>query len=432
MNVRQIGLVLKREYITRLKSKAFILTTILIPLGMVSIIAISIAITVWETPSEHTIGIVDRTDVLYPRLVNLNEERYTDMSSYSLDSLRAMVVSEEIDGYILFDEENIDTDQNAELVYSGSGGIQLLTTLEDDVREAIRQERLDRANVSDEVKEIYERRAGLNTRKLTKEGVETEDNLGLLTGIGVLMGVIIFGIVLGYGGLITRSVVEEKTSRIIEIITSSVRPIELLFGKITGVGALAVTQVAIWIAAGIGLSALAAPIAALFVEPQNLDSLGMPEQAEQPIDPAMFQLPSIDSSVIVLFFVFLILGFLIYSSMFAAIGSAADSETDTQQFMVPVMLPIMIAYFLLFKVMEAPDTNLAVISSLIPFFSPILMVTRIAITDVPVWQTGLAILFMIGTFLGTIWLSGKIYSVGILSYGKSASFRELLKWIRQG
>jgi len=433
MNFRQIALVLKREYLTRVKSKAFILTTILIPLGMAGIVAVSIAIAVWETEPEQTIGIVDHTGALYTRLAELNGERYLNLTAHPEDTLRAMVMAEQIDGFIIFGEENITSDADAELVYGGSGGIQLLSTLESDVREVIRQERLDRANVSDEVKRIYESRPGLNTRKLTKEGVETEDNLGLLTGIGVLMGVIIFGIVLGYGGLLTRSVVEEKTSRIIEIVTSSVKPIELLFGKITGVGALAVTQVAIWIAAGIGLSALSAPIAALFIDPQQLQTNAIPDnQAVESIDPAMLQIPSIDTSLIVLFFIFLILGFLIYSSLFAAIGSAADSETDTQQFMVPVMLPIMIAYFLLFKVMEAPDTGLAVISSLVPFFSPILMITRLAITDVPVWQTALSILLMGGTFLGTLWLSAKIYSVGILSYGKSASFKELIKWIRQG
>ena len=121
---------------------------------------------------------------------------------------------------------------------------------------------------------------------------------------------------------------------------------------------------------------------------------------------------------------------MLYGALFAAIGSAADSETDTQQFMFPVMVPIFIAYLLLFRIMEAPDTSMAVISSLIPFFSPILMVTRVAITDVPIWQTALSIVLMIGTFWGMLWLSAKIYSVGILNYGKSASFKELVKWIR--
>lgn len=431
MNVRQIFLVLKREYITRVKSKAFILTTILIPIGMAAFIGIMVGISIWDTGTQHTVAIVDQTGVLYPRFQQLDAERYTDASNVPIDTLRLQVMSEQIDGFIVFTEENIESDKNAELVYGGSGGIQFLTNLRDDVREVIRQERLERANVSDEVKNIYESRPGIDSRKLTEEGIETEDNTGLLTGVGVIMGILVFGIVTGYGGLLTRGVIEEKTSRIIEVVTSSVKPIELLCGKITGVGALAVTQVAIWIAAAFGLTAVAGPVATMLMQSQ-VENTQTAEQAAQTVDSSMFTMPSIEPSLIVLFFIFLVFGYLIYSTLFAAIGSAADSETDTQQFMFPVMVPIFIAYFLLFRVMEAPDTSLAVISSLIPFFTPIIMITRIAITDVPVWQTGLSLILMALTFWGMLWLSAKIYSVGILNYGKSANFKELVKWIRQG
>jgi ABC-2 type transport system permease protein len=432
MNLRQIVLVLKREYLTRIKSKAFILLTILLPLGMIAFIGIGIGIALWETETEHNIAIVDRTEVIFPRLEEANEQRYLNVSNTPIDTLRSMVINQKLEGFIIITEENIESDKNAELVYGGSGGINLLNSIRSDLRDAIREERLDRANVSESVKEIYASRAGLDTRKLTKEGIETEDDAGFRTVIGMVMGVIIFAILLGYGGWLTRSVIEEKTSRIIEVIASSVKPIELLIGKILGVGALAITQIGIWVVAGLGLSAAAAPIAAMFVGSQmqqvNIDA----EAAELATNPAMFEIPSIEASLIFYFVLFFILGYFIYSSLFAAIGSAVDSETDTQQFMIPVMIPIMISYLILFRLVEAPDSALAVISSIIPFFSPILMVSRIAITDVPFWQIGLSIVLMIGTFFATIWLSAKIYSVGILSYGKSASFKELWKWIKQG
>ncbi|NGP76889.1 ABC transporter permease [Balneolaceae bacterium YR4-1] len=430
MNLRQIVLVLKREYLTRIKSKAFILLTILLPLGMVAFIGIGIGIALWDTETTHNIGIVDETEVIFPRLEQANEERYLNVSDTPIDTLRNMVINQEMEGYIIISKENIESDKNAELVYGGSGGINLLNSIRSDLRDAIREERLDRANVSETVKDIYASRAGLDTRKLTKEGIETEDDAGFRTVIGMVMGVIIFGILLGYGGWLTRSVIEEKTSRIIEVIASSVKPIELLIGKILGVGALAVTQIGIWVIAGIGLSAAAAPIAAMFVGSQmsQIDA----EAAEVAANPAMFEIPSIEASLIFYFVLFFVLGYFIYSSLFAAIGSAVDSETDTQQFMFPVMIPIMISYFILFRLVEAPDSSLAVISSMVPFFSPILMVSRIAITDVPFWQIGLSVILMIGTFFATIWLSAKIYSVGILSYGKSASFKELWKWVKQG
>lgn len=427
MSLRQIFLVIKREYITRIKSKAFILVTILLPLGMIAFVGVTIGITLWETEIEHQISILDNTGKIYPRLQEMDPDRYRDASSLSMDSLRNMVINKEIEGYIVLNNHHIDSTANTELVYGGGGGITFLNSVESDLRDAIREERLARANVSDDVREIYASTAEMESRKLSPEGIEEDDDAGFRTGIGMFMGVVIFGVLFGYGGWLTRSVIEEKTSRIIEVIASSVKPIELLIGKILGIAGLAVTQFSVWIITGIGLTAAAAPIAAMFLGGQTTD---LPESS--PAGAAMFEIPTIETSLIVYFILFFILGYLIYSSLFAAIGSAVDSETDTQQLMLPITIPIFIAYLLLFRIVEAPDSSLAVISSLIPFFSPILMISRIAITDVPFWEIGTSVVLMLLTFAGTMWLSAKIYSVGILSYGKSANFRELWKWIRQG
>ena len=434
MNLRQILLVAKREYLTKVRTKAFILATVLIPLGMIAFIGVGVAFAVWESDSEHRIGIVDETGRIFPRLQSVNEQRYVDVSAASPDSLRQMVVGEHIDGYVTLGEKNISSNANPEFVYGGSGGLGLQTSIRSDLREAIREERLQRAGVSEEVKNIYDSQIGLDTRKLTAEGEETEDDTGFLTIIGVVMGVIIFISLFGYGGLLTRSVIEEKTNRIIEVIASSVKPVELLLGKMAGVGALGITQLAIWILAFMGLSAAAAPVAGLLMQDQLADASRLSDQTDEAVsnfDPAVLEIPSIDPLLIVYFVIFFILGYLIYSSLFAAIGAAVDSETDTQQFMAPIMVPIMIAYFIMLRAMESPDESIAVIGSLIPFFSPIVMITRIAISEVPFWQIGTSLVLMTATFAGTIWLSAKIYSVGILSYGKSAGFRELLKWIRE-
>lgn len=429
MSLRQIALVLKREYLTRIRSKAFIVTTLLVPLGIIVLFGIGFFMAVWESETEHTIGIVDQTDVLYPRLEELNPRRYSNMSDTPIDSIRSMVIRGEIEGYIVLTETNIDSAQSPELVYGGGGGVGLQTSLRNELADVIREERLSRSNVSDEVKQIFETRPGLDSRKLTQEGQETEDDTGFLTVVGMFMGIVIFTALFSYGGLITRSVIEEKTNRIIEVITSSVKPIELLVGKIFGVAALGLTQFAFWIVAFLGLGTIAGPLAATFMGSQ----LAAPALSEETdgMEAAAFDLPAIEPSLIVWFIVFFLLGYFIYSSLFAAIGAAVDSETDTQQLMLPIMTPILIAYLLLFRIMEEPDSSLAVISSIIPFFSPILMVTRIAITDVPLWELSLTIVLMIGTFTATMWLSAKIYSVGILSYGKSAGYKELLKWIRQ-
>ncbi|MGD8428421.1 MAG: ABC transporter permease, partial [Balneolaceae bacterium] len=207
MNLHQILLVLKREYMTRIRSKAFIIATILIPLGMVAFMGIGIGIAVWDAQPSHTIGIVDRTHSIFPQLNKLAPGRYKDYSSLPEDSLRSLVLNEKIDGYILLDEHNIEQEKSPEFVSSGSGGLNLQSTLQSDLREAIRKVRLKRANVSQDIQNIYESKIELQTHKLTKEGKETEDDTGFLTAVGIIMGVIIFMSVLGYGGLITRSVI---------------------------------------------------------------------------------------------------------------------------------------------------------------------------------------------------------------------------------
>lgn len=437
MNFQQILLVLKREYLTKIRSKAFILATLLLPIGVIAFFGLAMGIMLWESETSHTVGIHDNTGTVMPRLQELNAERYADVSQLSEDSLRSMVIRGDINGYIILTGSHIAGEANPELVYGGSGGIKLQSDIRSDLREAVRQERIARANVSEDIQKIYESRVELNMRKLTAEGEETEDNTGFFTALGTIMGVIIFGSLFGYGGYLTRSVIEEKTNRIVEIIASSVRPIELLLGKMAGIGALALTQIGFWILAFLGISAAAVPFAGMLLDSQQEMAREMASQAgpvagQAAMDPTAFQIPEIAPSIFIYFIIFFLLGYLIYSSLFAAIGSAVDSETDTQQFMFPIMIPIMLAYFIMFQATGNPDGTLAVVGSLIPFFSPIVMITRIAITDVPFWQIGLSIVLMIGTFAGTMWLSAKIYSVGILSYGKSASFRELMKWIRHG
>lgn len=430
MNWNQIFLVLKREYLTRVKSKGFIWATILVPVGFVAFFGIVIFINVWESDVTFDIGIKDDTGQIIQSLQEINERRYIDLSELPVDTLRNKVQREEITGYIHITDENITTDKDLELIYSGSGGIQLLSSIRADVREVIREERLKRAEVSEEIQQIYEASIGLESRRLTRAGDEADDDTVFLSMVGMAMGIIIFIAIFSYGGYIMRGVIEEKTNRIVEVITSSVKPIELLTGKMAGVGALAITQFSIWILALFGLTTLAGPLAMVFMDQQTTQ---MPEEmtGAQPELPSYLDLPTLETSLIIYFIVFFLLGYLLYSSLFAAVGSAADSETDTQQLMLPITAPIMIAYIIMFHTWRSPDSVLSVVSSIIPFFSPILMVTRIAITEVPFWQIGLSIVLMLLTFAGTMWLSARIYKVGILNYGNTASFRDLAKWIKR-
>ena len=435
MNFGKVFLVLKREYITRARSKSFILSTILTPLVLMAFGALMVWIMTSDTDTKKLVGVMDNTHVLVEKLIEINPERYTDVSDLSLDSVKSSVLLEELDAYIVIDNKHVDTNENLELIYGGSGGLAFSGSVRSDLREVIQEERLSRANVTDEIKALFELRPQLDTRKLTAEGESEDDKAGFMSAVGFILGLLIFIGLFGYGAILMRSVIEEKTSRIVEIITSSIKPMELLVGKVVGVCLLGFTQFAVWIVMYVGISIAAVPVAGLLMQDQLADVTSNPEvtaaMADSGFDPASLEVFQIDPMIFVYFFIFFVLGFFMYASLFAAVGSAVDSEQDTQQFMPILMIPIMAGYFLNTKVMVDPDTPLAVFASIFPLTSPINMITRIAVTDVPFWQIGASLSALVISFFGIMWMSAKIYRVGILMYGKKASWGDLLKWIRQ-
>jgi ABC-2 type transport system permease protein len=430
MSLHKVWLVLKREYLTRVKSKSFIIITALTPLAFVAFIGIVVFISISESEIEKRIGISDQTEVLVERLSEINETRYFDVSDVPVDTLRAQVLDGDLDGFIVLNDSVIMHGQSPTLIHGGSGGIAFLSAVRSDLRDAVREERLSRENVSDEIRDIFETRTGLEAIKLTEEG-ESEDNTVFASALGFILGLMIFFGIFFYGALLMRSVIEEKTNRVLEVIASSVKPIELMFGKLFGVLSMALTQFGIWIVFYIGISIAAAPVAGMIMEAQMSNLPEGATEAASSFDPSTLENMVIDPSVFAYFILFFFLGFMIYSALFAAIGAAVDNEQDSQQFMPIVGLPIFVAYFLNTKVMQAPDSGLSTFISIFPLTSPINMISRIASTSVPAWQIIASILLMILTFFGIMWLAAKIYRVGILMYGKKPTFKDLAKWIRQ-
>lgn len=424
IDFRKIGIIIKREYFTRLRSKAFIVTTILLPLGVLILFALPIAIQFMESDTKYEFAVADETGDVYPKLAEMDSLRYRNYGGAEMAELRQLVMEGDINGYIRIGEEHISENRDLELIYGGSGGIELVTDLQSQLRSAIREVKMDRAQVSEDLRSTLDQRPSLSTRKLTEEGQEEEANTMFLFIMGYGMAFVMYFAMFGYGGLVMRSVIEEKTNRIVEIIASSVKPFELLVGKILGVGALGFTQFMIWVAAGAGILAFGAPLALSMLGGDGGQGGAGGAAASIP------EIPSIDPMIWVWFVLFFLLGYFIYSAIFAAVGSAVESETDTQQLMIPLMIPIIIAIILLPKVASDPDSTLAVVSSLIPFLSPVLMIARIPITDVPAWELGLCVALMLGTIAGVLALGAKIYRVGILKYGKRATFSEMMKWIR--
>ncbi|MTI88237.1 MAG: ABC transporter permease [Balneolaceae bacterium] len=430
MSFHKIWLVLKREYLTRVKSKSFILLTALTPLALVAFFGIIVYINISETEVEKRIAIKDHTHVLAERLAEINPDRYFDVDNTPIDTLRSQILDEEIDGFIVLNDSVINQSKTPQLVHGGLGGISVISAVRSDLRDAIREERLVREQVPDKVREIFASRTGLDAIKLTEEG-ESEDNTIFASILGFALGFMIFFGILLYGSLLMRSVIEEKTNRVLEVIASSVKPLELMYGKLFGVLSIALTQFGIWILFYIGISIAAAPIATMIVEKQMSNMPQEAAQAASSFDPSTLENLVIDPSIFVFFILFFFLGFMIYSAIFAAIGAAVENEQDSQQFMPIVMIPIMGAYFLNTKVMQNPDSTLSTFVSLFPLSSPINMISRVASSKVPAWELIASILLMVLTFFGIMWLAAKIYRVGILMYGKKPTFKELAKWVRQ-
>ena len=433
MNFAKIWLITKREYLTRVQTKSFLLSTFLTPLFIIGLMGLVIYVTVSENEAPKQVVVIDETLRISNKLVEIDPVRY--IPSYeSPEVIREEVLEGQWDGYILIESDFLSENSTATFVHNGAGGISFYESLRSDLRDVTREIRLQDNDVSQDIISIFEERPSLENKRINEEGIEEDSNAFVSSIAGILIGVFIFIGLFGYGAILMRSVIEEKTSRIVEIITSSVKPIELMVGKLVGVCLVALTQFGLWIATYAGITVFAAPVAQFFITqrmgsvPTDMVNPGM-ESAS--VDLSFLDQFSVNPVFLMYFFVFFILGFLMYSSIFAAIGAAVDSEQDSQQFMTPVMLPILIGYMLNFRIAEVPDSTFATIVSLFPLTSPINMMTRLLVSNVPFWEVLLSIVLLIASVAGMMLLSAKIYRTGILIYGKKPSFKEIFKWIRQ-
>ncbi len=406
-------IVFSREYVQRLKSKGFILSTILAPLALFAAIFIPIATTLLlDDDTQRVMYIINDANL---DLSHLDLPGDVDVTESNLveDSLRAMVLGESIDGYLSLPAGVTAGTEPARYVSRGGGGLQFRFELEQSVEKIVRQARLVEAGVDSSVLGILESEVQFEGIRLTEQG-EGTDSTELLSLIGYVMALIIYICVFLYGSLVMRSVIEEKTSRVVEIVVSSVRPFQLMLGKVLGVGAVGLTQILIWFT---GLFVLASAAAI---------STG----AYPPTDLPQFDLPDIPFSFFAYFILFFLGGYLLYASLFAMIGSIVEQESDAQQFILPIALPIVLSLLLLGRIIESPDSTLSIVASHIPFFSPILMPVRGVVAPLAFWEMPLALVILFATFGATIWVCARIYRVGILMYGKRPTFSDVIRWAR--
>lgn len=426
----QIGIIAQREYLQRVRSRAFIIATALGPVLMLLVLAVPIVMAVFSRDdSARVIAVVDQTGEV-AGLLSFPDNFDVLETSDPVDTLRSRVDRGQLEGYLVLPDDLVSGSGEARYYSKGGGGILLGEQITDAVRAGVREARILRAGAPAAVLEIMKDRVPVRMIQLTDDGERT-DSTQVLAVFGYFMGFLIYLCVILYGAIVMRGVIEEKTSRISELIASSAKPFDLMMGKVLGIGAMGLTQWLIWIGAGIGLSAAAAALVAGVLPDGAIPTDGAGAGAAGPVNPIAELMPDIPLMFPVYFILFFLGGYLLYSSLMAAIGSAVEQEADAQQFMWIVIMPLIIPMVMIVNVMSAPDGMIATTMSMIPLFSPIVMVVRMAATNVPWWEVWLSLILLACAFLLAIWVSSRIYRVGILSYGKKPTFKELARWMRQ-
>jgi len=438
-------LILKQEYLKRVKKKSFIILTLLVPLLFVGMFALIILLSINNDKQERTIAVFDESALFlgeleqdeYTKFHFIPQEEYTELKSDLKNS----------EFYaLLYIPENIYSAGTAQLISAKQIPIELTEKIQRHLSQFIekdkRQKVIDEAGIPD----LDERLAAtqtsvkLNTLKISETGEATQSSSEVAFIASYAMGFIIYFFVFMYGSMVMRSVMEEKKNRIVEVIISSVKPFQLMAGKIIGTALVGLTQVAIWVVVGlIVLTAMQS-----FFTPESAQQMGQslmesrqsmsPEMtqvaAQNQVTEALEMIGNLNLGLILFTFVFYFLaGYLMYSSLLGAVGAAVDNDEDSQQMVLPITFPLIISIMLLFPIARNPEGPVAFWGSIIPFTSPVAMLARIPY-GIPTWELLLSMFLLLLATLGAIWVAAKIYKTGLLMYGKKVNLKELIKWLR--
>ena len=435
--MNHLPLIIKREYLNKVRNKSFIIMTFLSPIIMVGIFTLVAYLSQLNNDSVRVISVLDESGLFTEQFENTEALTFNILSNVTLSE--AKITSELSKDYgLLFipKVEKIEDISKSVTFYSeDSASLQVMDDLEDAIAEQANTLKLKEAGIDPE--NIKALRIRVNAKQETYKGKETS-KLGsiLKLAFGGAAGYLLFMFIIIYGNMIMRSVIEEKTSRIIEVIISSVKPIQLLLGKILGTSLAGITQFLAWVILMGVFSVLITSIfgidpSAVQASQQEMISQNVDGGAQQIVQDLILEINNLPiANLVIMFLFFFIGGYLLYASLYAAIGAAVDSETDTQQFMLPILMPLILAIYVgFFTVIENPHGTVSQIFSYIPFTSPVVMLMRIPF-GVPIWQQILSLVILFVTFIGTVWFAAKIYKVGILMYGKKASYKEIFKWLK--
>ena len=447
MNFKKLGIIIQREYLNKVKKKSFLLITFLAPVLFAGIAILPTLIMMGTKEEAKKVGVVDRSGIVLPYLEDNDVTHYIDLGAQAdIDALKADLNAAGVDVLLSVSELDPETLSVKADTYSEKPlGMDTGSMIEGRINDAVEAYRIEQSGIAnlEEIMAGVKSDVKLRSYTIDESGKETISESGIYMAISMLLGIAIYMFIALFSGMVMSSVIEEKSSRVMEVLVSSVKAVELMFGKIIGVALVALTQFLLWIlltgvfvgaAMGImgkdkimGMMDTPAPVPTEMVEGMP----ATPDMAEMSdMNVVMSTLGNINLAQIgIAFLFFFIFGYLLYASLFAAIGSGVENEGDSSQLQLPVTIPLMLGFFVAIYAFKAPDSSLVFWFSMIPFTSPIVMLARIPF-GVATWELVLSIVLLVGTFIACAWASAKIYKVGILMYGKKSTFKDLWKWLK--
>ena len=453
--MKKIFLIIQREYLTRVRKRSFIVMTILGPLLMAATIVVPVYLAT-RTNETKTVAVLDETGIFYKKFKDADNIKFHYLVS-DIATAKANFTKSGDHALLFIPKTEVTLPTNAVLYSEKSVNINVTSYIENVMSKQIEELKLQAQLMAlqtdrkqpvavDDILRSIKTSVNINTMKIGEDGKESKSYTGINMAMGMFSGILIYFFIFMFGAQVMRGVIEEKTSRIVEVIISSVKPFQLMMGKIIGVGLVGLTQFMLWVVLTFGIvTIVTSTMHSKDVKKSMTEQMMTQKQGMNPsVSPAvaaqtgsdegmgdvMEAINSVNFPVMIGAFIFFFLvGFLLYAALFAAIGGAVDSEADTQQFMLPITIPLILSIIMAQFIIRDPDGPVAFWFSMFPLTSPVIMMIRIPF-GVPYMQVILSMVLLLLGFLGTTWLAARIYRTGILMYGKKISYKELWKWIR--
>ena len=463
MNLKKLGIIIQREYLNKVKKKSFLLTTFGVPILFAGMYAAMIFIMLKAEGDSKRIAVIDNSGIVMEKLENTKQLTFTQLSETDPESVKNRLGDFNADILLYISPLDSATKSVSATTYADKPmGMETAEVIERRINDAVEAYRIDSYDIPglEQIMEDVHSNVHLTSYTVDEKGKETISQSEVYMIVSMVLAMALYMFIAIFSGMVMSSVIEEKTSRVVEVLVSSVKSTELMFGKIIGVALVALTQFLLWIVLTLLIIGILGGIIGMDKITGGMDPAQM-EQVQQmsnmggmgsTIDLESLQAMSDTAAVaegptgvqavmgtlsslnypqlIVSFLLFFLFGYLLYASLFAAIGSAVENEADTQQLQIPVTVPLLIGFFIAFYAFRAPESSIVWWGSMIPFTSPIVMLARLPF-GVPMWELVLSIGLLILTFFACAWASAKIYKVGILMYGKKSTFKDLWKWLKQ-